>query len=93
MGACLNTQGLQNRFTTGTSERFGAFSSLLGGKAAEVTAMAQQSIGDVLPSAFPGGLSSSSLSGFTSGASGFLSSFKGLRSSTNAPASGNGNRQ
>ena len=77
-------QTLQSKFsagTTGTSQRLGAFGSLLGDKAAEVTAMAQQSLGDYVPTAFPSGLASSSLSGFTSGASGLFAGFKGLRGS------------
>jgi len=77
-------QNLQSKFsagTTGTSQRLGAFGSLLGDKAAEVTAMAQQSLGDYVPTAFPSGLASSSLSGFTSGASGLFAGFKGLRGS------------
>lgn len=77
-------QALQNKFTagtTGTSQRLGAFGSLLGDKAAEVTAMAQQSLGDYVPSAFPSGLASSGLSNLTHGASGLLAGFKGLRSS------------
>ncbi|KAL0023565.1 hypothetical protein WJX77_002562 [Trebouxia sp. C0004] len=77
-------ENLQSKFsagTTGTSQRLGAFGSLLGDKAAEVTAMAQQSLGDYVPTAFPSGLASSSLSGFTSGASGLFAGFKGLRGS------------
>lgn len=70
---CL--QALQSRFT---SQRLGFGSlSVLGDKAAEVTAMAQQSFGD-LPS-FPSGLTS----GFT-GASGLLAGFRGFRSATDA---------
>lgn len=77
-------QNLQSKFSAGTtasSQRLGAFGSLLGDKAAEVTAMAQQSLGDYVPTAFPSGLASSSLSGFTSQASGLLAGFKGLRGS------------
>ncbi|KAK9836059.1 hypothetical protein WJX84_002269, partial [Apatococcus fuscideae] len=63
-------EALQSRFT---SQRLGFGSlSVLGDKAAEVTAMAQQSFGD-LPS-FPTGLTS----GFT-GASGLLAGFRGFR--------------
>ncbi|KAK9864885.1 hypothetical protein WJX84_005968 [Apatococcus fuscideae] len=68
-------EALQSRFT---SQRLGFGSlSVLGDKAAEVTAMAQQSFGD-LPS-FPSGLTS----GFT-GASGLLAGFRGFRSGTDA---------
>ena len=77
-------QNLQSRFTagtSGTSQRLGAFGSLLGDKAAEVTAMAQQSLGDYVPTAFPSRLSSSSLSDFMSGATGLFAGFKGLRGS------------
>lgn len=56
------------------SQRLGVLGSLLGDRAAEVTAMAQQSFSDIsLPSAF------STLSGPSSGASGLFSSFRGLR--------------
>lgn len=78
-------QSLQSKFSAGTtasSQRLGAFGSLLGDKAAEVTAMAQQSLGDYVPSAFPSGLASTSLSGFTSQASGLFAGFKGLRGSS-----------
>lgn len=78
-------QNLQSRFSAGTtasSQRLGAFGSLLGDKAAEVTAMAQQSLGDYVPTAFPSGLASSSLSGLTSQASGLFAGFKGMRTST-----------
>ena len=77
-------QNLQSRFsagTTGTSQRLGAFGSVLGDKAAEITAMASQSLGDYVPTAFPSGLASSGLSGLTSGASGLLAGFKGFRGS------------
>ena len=82
---CCALQNLSSRLTagtTGTSQRLGAFGSLLGDKAAEVTAMASQSLGDYVPTAFPSGLASSSLSGFTSGASGLFAGFKGLRGSS-----------
>ncbi|KAL3140348.1 hypothetical protein ABBQ38_004612 [Trebouxia sp. C0009 RCD-2024] len=78
-------ESLQSKFSAGTtasSQRLGAFGSLLGDKAAEVTAMAQQSLGDYVPSAFPSGLASTSLSGFTSQASGLFAGFKGLRGSS-----------
>ncbi len=55
-------QTLQSKFsagTTGTSQRLGAFGSLLGSKTAEETAMAQQSLGDYAPTAFPSGLAAS----------------------------------
>ena len=77
-------QNLQSKFSAGTtasSQRLGAFGSLLVDKSAEVTALAQQSLGDYGPTAFPKGLSSSSLSGFTSQASGLFAGFKGLRAS------------
>ena len=65
-------QALQSRFTS-QSQRLGVFGTLLGDKAAEVTAMAQQSFSDIaLPSAFASALASDKGS-----ASGLLSSFKG----------------
>lgn len=62
---------MQNKFT---SQRLGAFGSLLGDKAAEVTAMAQQSLGDMsmgLPSSF-----TSALGTGAGGASGLLSTLR-----------------
>ena len=51
-------QALQSRISS-QSQRLGVFGSLLGDKAAEVTAMAQQSFGDMsLPSAFASALQS-----------------------------------
>lgn len=68
-------ESLQSRFT---SQRLGALSSLLGDRAAEVTAMAQQSFSDIgLPSAF-----TSALGGSSTGASSLLASFRGLRGAT-----------
>ncbi len=65
-------QALQTRITN-QSQRLGVFGTLLGDKAAEVTAMAQQSFSDIaLPSAFASALQSDRGS-----ASGLLSSFKG----------------
>ncbi|KAK9806237.1 hypothetical protein WJX72_006789 [[Myrmecia] bisecta] len=61
-------ENLQSKFT---SQRLGAFGSLLGDKAAEVTAMAQQSFGDMLQPAFP-----------LSSASGLLSTFRGFKGTT-----------
>ena len=64
---CCAVQALQSKFSS-QSQRFGVFGTLLGDKAAEVTAMAQQSFSDItLPSAFAS----------APGASGLLSSFKG----------------
>lgn len=65
-------QALQTRISS-QSQRLGVFGTLLGDKAAEVTAMAQQSFSDIaLPSAFASALASERGS-----ASGLLSSFKG----------------
>ena len=70
------TQALQSRFG---GQRLGALGALLGDKAAEVTAMAQQSLGDptTLQSAFTSAFSQ--LGGGAGAASGILSSlrFKG----------------
>ena len=64
-------QALQTKFT---AQRFGALGSLLGDRAAEVTAMAQQSFSDIsLPSAF-----SSALGGTAGGGTGLLASFRGF---------------
>ena len=69
-------QALQTRFG---GQRLGALGALLGDKAAEVTAMAQQSLGDsaTLQSAFTSAFSQ--LGGGAGAASGLLSSlrFKG----------------
>lgn len=64
-------QALQSKFT---SQSLGAFGSLLGDKAAEVTAMAQQSLGD-MSMGLPSSLTSALGSG-TSGASGLLSTLR-----------------
>ena len=72
--ALLLLQALQSRFTS-QSQRLGVFGTLLGDKAAEVTAMAQQSFSDIaLPSAFASALASGA---DKNSASGLLSSFKG----------------
>jgi hypothetical protein len=77
---CALTQALQSKITS-QSQRLGVFGSMLGDKAAEVTAMAQQSFGDIsLPSAFTSALPQ--LAGERGGAggttaSGLLSSFRG----------------
>ena len=72
--ALLLLQALQSRFTS-QSQRLGVFGTLLGDKAAEVTAMAQQSFSDIaLPSAFASALASGP---DKNSASGLLSSFKG----------------
>ena len=70
----LLLQALQSKFTS-QSQRLGVFGTLLGDKAAEVTAMAQQSFSDIaLPSAFASALASGA---DKNSASGLLSSFKG----------------
>ena len=82
----LGGQALQSRWNT---QRLGAFGSLLGDKAAEVTAMAQQSLGDSasLHSAFTNAFSH--LQGTAPSAGGLLSSLRGLKgpSSFSTPAS------
>ena len=73
--AKLCLQALQSRFT---AQRLGALGSLLGDRAAEVTAMAQQSFSDIsLPSAF-----TSALGGSSGSATGLLASFRGFRGGT-----------
>ena len=61
---------LQSKFT---AQRFGALGSLLGDRAAEVTAMAQQSFSDISLPAFSTALGASS-----GGGSGLLASFRGF---------------
>ena len=79
---CLTcAQALQNRISS-QSTRLGAFGSLLGDKAAEVTAMAQQSFGDIsLPSALASALQGASAAApnqaGVGGGSTLLSSFRG----------------
>lgn len=76
-GRALCLQALQSRFT---SQRLGALGSLLGDRAAEVTAMAQQSFSDMsLPTAFTSALGSSG-----GGATGLLASFRGFRGGAEA---------
>ena len=61
-----------------SSQRLGALGSLLGDRAAEVTAMAQQSFSDIsLQSAF-----SSALGGSSTGGTGLLASLRGFRGGT-----------
>ena len=71
-------QALQSRISS-QSARLGVFGSLLGDKAAEVTAMAQQSFGDIsLPSAFASALQGGApYQAGTGGGSTLLSSFRG----------------
>lgn len=82
-------QDLQSRWKT---QRFGALGSMLGDKAAEVTALAQQSLGDSsaslgLHSAFTSAFSHLPLGAQSAG--GLLSSFRGFKgtpgSTTTAP--------
>ena len=72
----MGTQALQTRWNT---QRLGAFGSLLGDKAAEVTAMAQQSLGDSnsLHSAFTSAFST--LQHNAPSAGGLLSSLRGFK--------------
>jgi hypothetical protein len=73
----LRVQALQNRISS-QSTRLGAFGSLLGDKAAEVTAMAQQSFGDIsLPSALASALQGAPNQASAGGGSTLLSSFRG----------------
>lgn len=78
-------QALQSKITS-QSQRLGVFGSMLGDRAAEVTAMAQQSFGDIsLPSAFTsalplqlaGGGDDRNGAAASSTASGLLSSLRG----------------
>ncbi|KAK9916663.1 hypothetical protein WJX75_005479 [Coccomyxa subellipsoidea] len=67
-------QALQSKITS-QSQRLGVFGSMLGDKAAEVTAMAQQSFGDIsLPSALTSALGNT---GTDRSAAGLLSTFRG----------------
>ncbi len=74
MPLLVHVQALQSKITS-QSQRLGVFGSMLGDKAAEVTAMAQQSFGDIsLPSALTSALGTS---GTDRSAAGLLSTFRG----------------
>ena len=79
---------LQSR-SSSPSQRLGVFGSLLGDKAAEVTAMAQQSFGDMsLPSAFASALQSAGAAAGPDRGAGGGTLLSSLRGSFNAAPTG-----